>query len=169
MIINSGTMIMNDTMIENNLGTMVINDEHDDSTMKSVDSGEGGQHQHYRPAYLDHFEKLEQENQRNISNVASAAAAGDHGLLPASPANRRVDEKIKAPGIAGQQQFPGKFLGPIDFEFLKSLTFEELQEKMLTLDSDMEREIEELRKRYQSKRRPIIEAMEVKKRRQTNF
>ena len=52
---------------------------------------------------------------------------------------------------------------------LRSLTFEELQERMLTLDSDMEREIEELRKRYQTKRHPIIEAMEVKKRRQTNF
>lgn len=36
MIINSGTMVMNDgTMIENNLGTMVINDDTDDSTMKS--------------------------------------------------------------------------------------------------------------------------------------
>ena len=35
MIINSGTMIMNDTLIENNLGTMVINDDADDSTMKS--------------------------------------------------------------------------------------------------------------------------------------
>lgn len=148
MIINSGTMIMNDTMIENNLGTMVINDDTDDSTMKSVDSGDGKKN-NYRPAYLDHFEKLEQQNQRNICG------------------NRRVDDKILK-GDAGQQ-FPGKFLGPIDFEFLKSLTFEELQERMMTLDSDMEREIEELQKRYQSKRHPIIEAMEVKKRRQTNF
>ena len=41
MIINSGTMIMNDgTMIENNMGTMVINDETDDSTMKSMFSCE---------------------------------------------------------------------------------------------------------------------------------
>jgi len=163
MIINSGTMIMNnDTMIESNLGTMVINDT-DDSTMKSVDSGEGG-HGHYRPAYLDHFERMEQQNQRNMN------------------ANRRVDENIlKGDGGAQQQQhqqqqqqqqqqYPGKgFLGPIDFEFLKNLTFEELQERMMNLDSDMEREIEELRKRYQSKRHPIIEAMEVKKRRQTNF
>jgi len=52
---------------------------------------------------------------------------------------------------------------------LKSLTYEELQQRMSSLDTDMEREIEELRKRYQSKRHPIIEAMELKKRRQTKF
>ncbi|XP_057309628.1 serine/threonine-protein kinase 3/4-like [Hydractinia symbiolongicarpus] len=148
MIINSGTMVMNDgTMIENNLGTMVINDDTDDSTMKSVETS--AERQQYRPAYLDHFEKLEQQNQRNIAG------------------NKRVNENMLK-GDAGQH-FPGKFLGPIDFEFLKSLTFEELQQRMSSLDSDMEREIEELRKRYQAKRHPIIEAMEVKKKRQTNF
>lgn len=40
---------------------------------------------------------------------------------------------------------------------------------MSSLDTDMEREIEDLRRRYQVKRHPIIEAMEVKKRRQANF
>ena len=54
--------------------------------------------QQYRPAYLDHFEKLEQQNQRNISG------------------NKRVNENMLK-GDAGQH-FPGKFLGPIDFEFV---------------------------------------------------
>jgi len=156
MIINSGTMLMNDhgTMIENDMGTMVINDHGDatdDSTMKSVESlDDNSGKQQYRPAYLDHFEKLEQQNQRNMAG------------------HKRVNDNIfKADG--GGPHFPGKFLGPIDFEFLKTLTYEELQQRMSSLDTDMEREIEELRKRYQAKRHPIVEAMEVKKRRQTNF
>ena len=37
---------------------------------------------------------------------------------------------------------------------------------MSSLDGDMEREIEDLRKRYQDKRQPILDAMEMKKRRQ---
>ncbi len=40
---------------------------------------------------------------------------------------------------------------------------------MSSLDGDMEREIEDLRKRYQDKRQPILDAMEMKKRRQMNF
>lgn len=140
-----GTMVINSgTMIENSLGTMVINDS-DESTMKSV---ENTSQSSYRPSYLDHFEKIERQNQRNVIG------------------NRRVnDQMLKGEG----QNFPGKFLGPIDFEFLKSLPYEELQQRMSSLDSDMEREIEELRKRYQSKRHPILEAMELKRRSQTKF
>lgn len=41
--------------------------------------------------------------------------------------------------------------------------------RMQTLDLEMEKEIEELRIRYQGKRQPILDAMEAKKRRQQNF
>lgn len=40
---------------------------------------------------------------------------------------------------------------------------------MASLDSEMEREIEELRRRYQAKRQPILDAMDAKKKRQQNF
>ena len=70
-----------------------------------LDAGDGGGGQ-YRPAYLEHFEKMEQQNQRNLVN------------------NRRVDEKVLKgdPVVGVQQQYPGKggFLGPIDFEFVSS-------------------------------------------------
>ena len=52
---------------------------------------------------------------------------------------------------------------------LRHQTYEELHSRMQTLDQDMEKEIEELRGRYQSKRQPILDAMEAKKRRQQNF
>ncbi len=41
---------------------------------------------------------------------------------------------------------------------------------MNTLDTEMEREIEELRKRYETKRQPILDAIDMKrKRQQQNF
>ncbi|XKL62245.1 hypothetical protein PGB90_002078 [Kerria lacca] len=57
-----------------------------------------------------------------------------------------------------------------DFEFLKFLSYDELQQRISTLDTEMEREIEELHKRYQTKRQPILEAIDLKrKRQQQNF
>ena len=52
---------------------------------------------------------------------------------------------------------------------LRSLSFDELLSRMNSLDSEMEKEIDTLRKRYQGKRQPILDAMEAKKRRQQNF
>lgn len=52
---------------------------------------------------------------------------------------------------------------------LKFLSHEELQQRMSNLDSEMEREIYELRRRYQAKRQPIIDAIDQKKKRQQNF
>ncbi|XP_071442093.1 serine/threonine-protein kinase 3 [Hetaerina americana] len=56
-----------------------------------------------------------------------------------------------------------------DFEFLKFLSYEDLQQRMANLDSEMEREIDELRRRYQTKRQPILDAMDQKRKRQQNF
>lgn len=52
---------------------------------------------------------------------------------------------------------------------LKFLSFEELQQRMSNLDSEMEREIYDLRRRYQAKRQPIQDAIDQKKKRQQNF
>ena len=49
------------------------------------------------------------------------------------------------------------------------MTYDELQARMSALDPEMEREIEELHKRYQAKRQPILDAIDAKKRRQQNF
>ncbi|XP_026474621.1 serine/threonine-protein kinase 4 [Ctenocephalides felis] len=56
-----------------------------------------------------------------------------------------------------------------DFEFLKFLSYDELQQRMSSLDSEMEREIDDLRRRYQNKRQPILDAMDTKRKRQQNF
>lgn len=52
---------------------------------------------------------------------------------------------------------------------LKFLSFEELQQRMENLDDELEKEINELKKRYQTKRQPILDAMDNKRKRQQNF
>uniref|UniRef100_UPI003873CD23 22E1VH-SARAH n=1 Tax=Mus musculus TaxID=10090 RepID=UPI003873CD23 len=49
-----------------------------------------------------------------------------------------------------------------DYEFLKSWTVEDIQKRLLALDPMMEQEIEEIRQKYQSKRQPILDAIEAK-------
>ena len=53
-----------------------------------------------------------------------------------------------------------------DFEMLGKRSYAELKDRLAQLDPEMEREIEELRRRYQSKRQPILDAMDAKRRRQ---
>ncbi|KAF3855749.1 hypothetical protein F7725_016472 [Dissostichus mawsoni] len=52
---------------------------------------------------------------------------------------------------------------------VNSWTVEELRLRLASLDPQMEQEIEEIRQRYQTKRQPILDAIEAKKRRQQNF
>lgn len=57
----------------------------------------------------------------------------------------------------------------VDYFQLKFLSYDELQQRMTNLDAEMEREIDELRRRYQTKRQPILDAMDQKRKRQQNF
>lgn len=52
---------------------------------------------------------------------------------------------------------------------LRNLSYEELESRLSDLDPEMEREIDELRARYQAKRQPILDAIDAKKKRQNNF
>ena len=56
-----------------------------------------------------------------------------------------------------------------DFDFFRYLSLAELKERMNNLDYEMETEIEELRRRYASKRQPILDAIDTKRKRQQNF
>lgn len=49
-----------------------------------------------------------------------------------------------------------------DYEFLKFLSYEELEQRLASLDKEMDKEFEETKKRYKAKRKPIIEAIEAK-------
>uniref|UniRef100_G1R4J9 non-specific serine/threonine protein kinase n=1 Tax=Nomascus leucogenys TaxID=61853 RepID=G1R4J9_NOMLE len=137
----ANTMIEHDDTLPSQLGTMVINaeDEEEEGTMKRRDETM----QPAKPSFLEYFEQKEKENQIN-----------SFGRSVPGPLKNSSDWKIPQDG---------------DYEFLKSWTVEDLQKRLLALDPMMEQEIEEIRQKYQSKRQPILDAIEAKKRRQQNF
>ncbi|GJQ81505.1 hypothetical protein Trydic_g14658 [Trypoxylus dichotomus] len=57
----------------------------------------------------------------------------------------------------------------VNFEYLRHLNYEELQQEMAVLDAEMEREIDELQERYHIKRQPMLNAIDNKRRRQQHF
>ncbi|KFO30244.1 serine/threonine-protein kinase 4 isoform X1 [Fukomys damarensis] len=137
----ANTMIEHDDTLPSQLGTMVINaeDEEGEGTMKRRDETM----QPAKPSFLEYFEQKEKENQIN-----------SFGKSVPGPLKNSSDWKVPQDG---------------DYEFLKSWTVEDLQKRLLALDPMMEQEIEEIRQKYQSKRQPILDAIEAKKRRQQNF
>lgn len=50
-----------------------------------------------------------------------------------------------------------------DFSFLKEMSLDDLRVQLVTLDHQMEQEIQALRSRYQAKRQPILKAMDDKR------
>lgn len=52
---------------------------------------------------------------------------------------------------------------------LKFLSYEDLQQRLSCIDTDMDREIEELNRKYEAKRKPILDAMDAKRKRQQNL
>ncbi|KAF7287419.1 hypothetical protein GWI33_001393 [Rhynchophorus ferrugineus] len=146
--------------LESELGTMVINNDIDDQTMRrhGTDSVQGGNK--YRPMFLDHFDKREIEEKEQANNNASPVITPQEICKPSEEDHRQNTDEPKQVHITFSDG---------DFEFLKCLTYEELQQRMNTLDADMEREIDELRRKYQAKRQPILDAMNTKRKRSQNF
>nr|XP_051699911.1 serine/threonine-protein kinase 3 isoform X2 [Oryctolagus cuniculus] len=138
----------NSTMLESDLGTMVINsedEEEEDGTMKRNATSPQVQ----RPSFMDYFDKQDFKNK----------------------SHENCNQNMHEPFPMSKNVFPDNWKVPQDgdFDFLKNLSLEELQMRLKALDPMMEREIEELRQRYTVKRQPILDAMDAKKRRQQNF
>uniref|UniRef100_A0A287AUI9 non-specific serine/threonine protein kinase n=2 Tax=Sus scrofa TaxID=9823 RepID=A0A287AUI9_PIG len=138
----------NSTMLESDLGTMVINsedEEEEDGTMKRNATSPQVQ----RPSFMEYFDKQDFKNK----------------------SHENCSQNMHEPFPVSKNVFPDNWKVPQDgdFDFLKNLSLEELQMRLKALDPMMEREIEELRQRYTAKRQPILDAMDAKKRRQQNF
>ncbi|XP_060876687.1 serine/threonine-protein kinase 3-like [Metopolophium dirhodum] len=182
---SKGTSLKSNSLVEE-LRTMVINsDGEDDSTMKRHDTGPEESGKKYRPLFLDHFDKKIAEKSKNDNFDVGNKLFGD-GPDSAQDVSQ-IDESEKTISL---NQFPmpqincrpdgnlptalhqNRYYTPIvdgDFDFLKFLSFDDLQQRMSNLDSEMEHEIDELRRRYQTKRQPILDAMDQKRKRQQNF
>ncbi|XP_069507455.1 serine/threonine-protein kinase 4 isoform X3 [Ambystoma mexicanum] len=134
------TMIEHDGTLEMQLGTMVINSEdYEEGTVKMTNEST----QSDKPSFLEYFEQKEKESQMNSLENNSL-----------NQSKTSSDWKVPQEG---------------DYEFLKSWSVDELQRRLSALDPMMEQEIEAIRQRYHSKRQPILEAIDAKKRRQQTF
>ncbi|XP_025412808.1 serine/threonine-protein kinase 3 [Sipha flava] len=182
---SKGTSFKNYSFVEE-LRTMVINsDGEDDSTMKRHDTGPEESGKKYRPLFLDHFDKKIAEKSKNDNFGLENKLFGDRPISTQEVTHIDQYEKnitshqFPMPQINNRPEGPisavphqNRYYSPIvegDFEFLKFLSFDDLQQRMSNLDSEMEREIDELRCRYQTKRQPILDAMDQKRKRQQNF
>lgn len=177
MIVNSdtsSTMIVNcdsASLLANDLGTMIINDTDDESTMRRIgtDKTDGGGPPNW-PSYLDHLRETENRQGSPSAGANKDPAAAKKPVTPQTPQSHQAtpQSNFGGGGGGGLQSFQKSFLDG-DFEFLHSLSYEELQARISSLDPEMEREIDDLRKRYQAKRQPILDAIAAKKKRQQNF
>ncbi|GFR63381.1 serine/threonine-protein kinase 3 [Elysia marginata] len=164
---------------------MVINADSDseDGTMKRHSTASGGKEQ-YRPSYLDHFDKQDQEKQEKAKNAAANAANNSNSQQQQQQQQqspRHSNQQQQSQQQALHQQHPKQITPPHHFqrpyltglenveEQLRNLSVEDLELRLTDLDPEMEREIEELRARYQAKRQPILDAIDAKKKRQQNF
>ncbi|KYN34306.1 Serine/threonine-protein kinase 3 [Trachymyrmex septentrionalis] len=165
------------------LGTMVINSDTDtEATMKRHNTGSVESSKKYRPLFLDHFDKKEApeiggngqmlgaHNMENANQLEQPSPIESHRFQ--SHLQLQLQNQISHPVPEQPYNNISKFQNVFterDFDFLKFLSYEELQQRMANLDAEMEREIDELRKRYQTKRQPILDAIDTKRKRQQNF
>jgi len=185
---SKGTSFKSNSLIEE-LHTMVINsdgEDDSDSTMKRHDTGPEESGKKYRPLFLDHFDKKIAEKSKNdnfimenklfdnrsesaqdISQIDECEKTITSNQFPMPQINCRPDGNVQPAYHQNPYYSPLPDYG--DFEFLKFLSFDDLQQRMSNLDSEMEHEIDELRRRYQTKRQPILDAMDQKRKRQQNF
>lgn len=220
---DSGTMVE----LSSNLGTMVINSDSEDSTMKKHDTDPDKEK--YRPQFLDHFDRKKTEAiNKMVADVAmmppSAPPIEAEAIAAAqAQAQAQVQAQAQAQAQAGgyvvqdvriaQPQYmagPGHIQQPqlypalpimgmshlihhdgidnnammqqqqhispkqhidiaLNSDFIKFLSFDDLQQRLNNIDVEMEREIEELNRKYTSKRQPILDAMDAKRKRQQNL
>ncbi|GLV43088.1 hippo [Carabus blaptoides fortunei] len=189
----------NNTMVEllSELGTMVINSD-SDATMKRHSTGHGDVGKNYRPLFLDHFDKKDAKDVTETSANPEMANEPDETFVPRVPEDVQVAKAepclFQSQVNVYLNQLPvrdsvdlnqrnnetnvqryenqNKYHKPsieTDIESLMFLSFEELQQLKINLDTEMEREIDELKRRYQTKRQPIVDAMTTKRRIQSNF
>lgn len=179
----SGTIVVNNsaasTLVESELGTMVINDtdNEEDATMKRHDTTDSGKNSSkYRPAFMDHFERREKEEAegkvKSLSDAAQVSPSSQLTSQPPSEPHKPTPVNLAAqfpPAVPNQYMPYQRSFIDEDFNFISQLSYEELQLRMASLDPEMNREIEELQKRYLAKRQPILDAIAAKKKRQQNF
>ncbi|XP_016988185.1 serine/threonine-protein kinase hippo [Drosophila rhopaloa] len=102
-------------------------------------------------------------NQQNLL-LSNAAPIGQQGI-PAAAAQAQPPPAYQNQHMHTQSHAYVEG----EFEFLKFLTFDDLNQRLCNIDHELELEIEQLNKKYNAKRQPIVDAMNAKRKRQQNI
>jgi len=180
----SGSQASGSRTIEEDLGTMVINEDNDNNVQRP------------RPEFLNHFDQKDKEKvlekSTETGNSINNQAFGSFQLnKPKSPeygnAQAMQQQFQQVPGAGtGQAALQNvateedsgasynsekfqQYIAEGNLDFVKFLSYNELIGKMNNLDAVMEREIDDLRQRYHTKRQPILDAKDQKRKSQQNF
>jgi serine/threonine kinase 3 len=139
---DTGTMIEHgENCMFEDMGTLVITEDgEEEGTMKRIASDNPKKD----PTFLRHFDN--QEDGKPLARRGPPTG-------PTSISNY-------FPNIPSSMTFR---------DYLKTLTLQDLEEHMRQLDNHLDQELEALRKRYHSKREPILSAMDAKKRQQNRM
>lgn len=135
-----------------------------------------------RQRYQSHLQlQLNQISAANQMGVQHMMHGGGGGVeSPVAPHRAQDGMKYQRNFVDGEFEFVScaydfnysklTFLFVVDaLEQLKFLSFEDLQLRLQSIDSEMEKDIEELNRKYTAKRQPILDAMDAKRKRQQNL
>ncbi|KAH8402254.1 hypothetical protein KR009_010865, partial [Drosophila setifemur] len=104
----------------------------------------------------------------NQQNLLRSNAAASQALPPAGAAATPAQQPPPAYQNQHMHTQSHAFVEG-EFEFLKFLTYDDLTQRLSNIDHEMELEIEQLNKKYNAKRQPIVDAMNAKRKRQQNI
>ena len=115
----------------------------------------------YQASFMKYFDKKDDVSPRaNPGPSNKGGGINIRNYFPSLPSNMDFKEYVR---FLGQLIICHQLLLQ-----LKTLSLNDLEQHMSELDIHMDQEIESLRKRYHSKRQPILAAMDAKKRQQQN-
>ncbi|XP_057702833.1 serine/threonine-protein kinase 4-like [Corythoichthys intestinalis] len=151
-------------------GTMVRAGSGDSATMRSVVRPDSLEDQTGTVRSQLGTMIINSEDDEEEEEEAGTMKRTDESSPPSKPSFLEYfeqKEKEEASSQNGSQA--SKVLSEADLRLVSSWTAEDLRARLAALDPQMEQEMEEIRQRYRAKRKPILDAIEAKKRRQRNL
>lgn len=139
---------------------------------------QAGYIQHQAVAPDVHVPQQQQQQQQYIpgpSHIQLHPQQQQPQLYPALPMQMGLPHLVHHDAIDNNAMMHQPHISPkhidiaLNSDFIKFLSFDDLQQRLNNIDVEMEREIEELNRKYTSKRQPILDAMDAKRKRQQNL
>jgi len=141
-VFDDGAQFLQEPLLKGDRTSTSGDEGDDDSTFRQPNNG----HHHYEY----HYQLQTHQNQNHDPNHYPLQGQEQ----PESPSYQPMTRAMMLQG---------------DFDFLRYCSPDEIKARMANLDVEMEKEIEELRRRYAAKRQPILDAIDTKRKRQQNF